>query len=87
MLLVNTFVSSEICCLSCGVELGAFVQVYTADLTQLFTWTCERCGDLTEVFMFIYHHRKTFYNFAKVFQIHISLGVKASINLFGGSGV
>nr|CAB3465436.1 unnamed protein product [Digitaria exilis] len=24
--------------------------VYTADLTQLFTWTCERCGDLTEGF-------------------------------------
>lgn len=24
--------------------------VYTADLTQLFTWTCERCCDLTEGF-------------------------------------
>ncbi|KAJ1262617.1 hypothetical protein BS78_09G122400 [Paspalum vaginatum] len=24
--------------------------VYTADLTQLFAWTCERCGDLTEGF-------------------------------------
>ncbi|KAL5202786.1 hypothetical protein ABZP36_013738 [Zizania latifolia] len=24
--------------------------VYSADLTQLFTWTCERCGDLTEGF-------------------------------------
>ncbi|CAN6337840.1 unnamed protein product [Urochloa humidicola] len=24
--------------------------VYTDDLTQLFTWTCERCGDLTEGF-------------------------------------
>uniref|UniRef100_K3Z931 Fungal lipase-type domain-containing protein n=1 Tax=Setaria italica TaxID=4555 RepID=K3Z931_SETIT len=25
--------------------------VYTADLTQLFTWTCERCGDLTEAYV------------------------------------
>ncbi|XP_062181209.1 lipase-like isoform X2 [Phragmites australis] len=24
--------------------------VYTADLTQLFSWTCQRCGDLTEGF-------------------------------------
>ncbi|XP_037415681.1 probable feruloyl esterase A [Triticum dicoccoides] len=24
--------------------------IYTADLTQLFTWTCDRCGDLIEGF-------------------------------------
>ena len=73
-------------CIPCGVELGAFVQVCTADLTQLFTWTCERCSDLTEVF-YICHYRKTFYDFTNVFQIHIWLGVKSSLNLFGDSGV
>uniref|UniRef100_A0A0E0FYH5 Fungal lipase-type domain-containing protein n=2 Tax=Oryza TaxID=4527 RepID=A0A0E0FYH5_ORYNI len=26
------------------------LQIYTADLTQLFTWTCARCGDLIEGF-------------------------------------
>ena len=60
-------ISSKIWCGSGGLEPGAFLQVYTADLTQLFTWTCERCGDLTEV----YHHLKTVYDFTKAFQIHI----------------
>lgn len=78
--------SSEICCIHRGVELGAFVQVYTADLTQLFTWTCERCCDLTEVF-YICHHHLTFYNFTNGFQVHIWLGLKSSLNLFGSSGV
>lgn len=27
--------------------------VYTSDLSQLFTWTCEKCGDLTEGFEMI----------------------------------
>jgi len=49
----------------------------------LFTWTCERCGDLTEV----YHHLKTVYDFTKAFQIHILFGVEDSLNLFCGSGV
>ena len=76
-------ISSKIWCGSGGLEPGAFVQVYTADLTQLFTWTCERCGDLTEV----YHHLKTVYDFTKAFQIHILFGVEDSLNLFCGSGV
>jgi hypothetical protein len=25
------------------------LQIYTADLTQLFTWTCARCGGLIKV--------------------------------------
>jgi hypothetical protein len=57
-------------------QLGAFVQVYTADLSQLFTWTCERCCDLTEVSN-ICHYHKTLYDLTNVFQIHIWLGVKS----------
>jgi hypothetical protein len=76
-------ISSKIWCGSGGLEPGAFVQVYTADLTQLFTWTCERCGDLTEV----YHHLKTVYDFTKAFQIHVWFGVEDSLNLFCDSGV
>jgi hypothetical protein len=44
----------------------AFLQVYTSDLTQLFTWTCERCGDLTEVLSsYMYFCLNNVYNFPK----------------------
>jgi hypothetical protein len=42
----------------CSVLNFLFLQIYTADLTQLFffckltqlfTWTCARCGDMIEV--------------------------------------
>lgn len=38
------------CLFSCfGVKHYDILQIYTADLTQLFTWTCARCGDLIKV--------------------------------------
>jgi len=47
------------------VKCRDILQIYTADLTQLFNWTCARCGDLIKVNL--HYHSPMFW----VFPYHL----------------